>query len=89
MKITVISDTHNKQHQITSQLPGGDLLIFAGDMTSMGREYEVQEWMDWFYRLDHYETKVCIAGNHDFFFVRTNRPGKWWLDSLSSIERIG
>ena len=70
MKITVISDTHNKQHQITSQLPGGDLLIFAGDMTSMGSEYEVKEWMDWFYSLDHYETKVCIAGNHDFLFEK-------------------
>ena len=32
MKITFISDTHTKHHQVTSQLPGGDLLIHAGDL---------------------------------------------------------
>jgi Icc-related predicted phosphoesterase len=68
MIVTFISDTHNKQHEITSQLPGGDLLVFAGDMTSMGKDYEIEEWMDWFYSLDHYGTKICIAGNHDFMF---------------------
>jgi len=70
MIVTFISDTHNKQHEITSQLPGGDLLVFAGDMTSMGKDYEIEEWMDWFYSLDHYGTKICIAGNHDFFFEK-------------------
>jgi len=70
MVITLISDTHNKQRNITSQLPGGDLLLFAGDMTSMGSHYEVEEWMDWFYGLSSYGTKVCVAGNHDFFFEK-------------------
>jgi Icc-related predicted phosphoesterase len=74
MVITFISDTHNKQRNITSQLPGGDLLLFAGDMTSVGSQYEVEEWMDWFYGLSSYETKVCVAGNHDFFFEK--HPGK-------------
>lgn len=79
MKITVISDTHNKQHQITSQLPGGDLLIFAGDMTSMGSKYEVEEWMDWFYSLNRYGTKICVAGNHDFLFEEHPEAAKEML----------
>jgi Icc-related predicted phosphoesterase len=70
MIITLISDTHNKQRNITTQLPGGDLLLFAGDMTSMGSHYEVEEWMDWFYGMSSYGTKVCVAGNHDFFFEK-------------------
>jgi Icc-related predicted phosphoesterase len=39
-------------------------------MTSMGSHYEVEEWMDWFYGLSSYGTKVCVAGNHDFFFEK-------------------
>ena len=32
MKITFISDTHTKHEQITSNLPGGDVIIHAGDV---------------------------------------------------------
>ena len=68
MKITFISDTHTKHHQVTSQLPGGDLLIHAGDFTSRGYEHEVDGFMDWFNGLDNYTNKIVIAGNHDFMF---------------------
>ncbi len=68
MKITFISDTHNKHSQVTSSLPGGDLLIHAGDMSSMGRRNEVQQFLEWFNGLDNYTHKIFIAGNHDWGF---------------------
>jgi Icc-related predicted phosphoesterase len=68
MKITFISDTHNRHKQITDDLPGGDLLIHAGDISSMGYEHEIREFCKWFNNIDNYTYKVFIAGNHDWGF---------------------
>jgi Icc-related predicted phosphoesterase len=67
MKFTTISDTHGKHNYL--QLPAGDVLIHAGDVSSMGKEYEVLNFLDWFAKQD-YEYKIFIAGNHDFYFER-------------------
>jgi Icc-related predicted phosphoesterase len=68
MKITFISDTHSKHHQITKDLPGGDLLIHAGDISTMGYRNEIDNFCRWFDSLDGYKNKVFIAGNHDWGF---------------------
>ena len=69
MKITVTSDTHSRHKFISKgDLPGGDLLIHAGDITMRGYETEVIQFLDWFSSLYQYETKIFIAGNHDFYF---------------------
>ena len=34
MKISIISDTHNNHKLINGDLPGGDLLIHAGDIST-------------------------------------------------------
>ena len=68
MKITLISDTHNKHKLITDDLIGGDLLIHAGDISSMGYEHEILEFCKWFNSIDNYDHKVFIAGNHDWGF---------------------
>ena len=67
-RITFISDTHNKHNQITADLPGGDILIHAGDISSMGYDHEIQSFCKWFNSIDSYTTKIFIAGNHDFGF---------------------
>ena len=36
MKITLISDTHAKHIQLNGSLPGGDILIHAGDFMTSG-----------------------------------------------------
>jgi len=69
MRITFISDTHSKHNQIKKDLPGGDLLIHAGDMTSMGYQHEIIEFCKWFSKIDNYEDKIFIAGNHDWGFI--------------------
>jgi Icc-related predicted phosphoesterase len=69
MRITHISDTHNKHNQLNGKLPGGQLLIHSGDITSLGRKYEVESFIKWFGKQD-YMHKVFIAGNHDMTFDR-------------------
>ena len=49
MIITLISDTHAKHNQVTKDLPGGDLLIHAGDFMSSGYEFtEAENFFKWF-----------------------------------------
>jgi Icc-related predicted phosphoesterase len=67
MRITHISDTHNKHNQLNGKLPGGNLLIHSGDFTSIGRKHEVEKFIEWFSKQD-YTHKVFIAGNHDLVF---------------------
>lgn len=69
MRITHISDTHNKHNQLNGKLPGGQLLIHSGDITSIGRKREVEQFIKWFGKQD-YTHKVFIAGNHDMTFDR-------------------
>jgi len=68
MRLTFISDTHTKHHQLTNDLVGGDLIIHAGDSTSRGYEFEIKNFIEWFSGLDNYTHKIFIAGNHDWGF---------------------
>ena len=60
LKVVCISDTHSLQ----PALPGGDLLIHAGDLTECGSSTEVQATLDWLAAQTHTH-KVAIGGNHD------------------------
>lgn len=70
VRITMLSDTHTKHHQISPEdMPGGDLIIHAGDLMNSGhRESEITDFLDWFDSLDQYQSSVFIAGNHDRLF---------------------
>jgi Icc-related predicted phosphoesterase len=69
MRITLISDTHTKHHELDwdkTDLPGGDLLIHAGDIMNSGyNSPDITSFCKWFNGLDQYDHKVFIAGNHD------------------------
>ena len=71
MKITFISDTHNKHKELTDNnlLPGGDVIIHSGDISGRGYEDEIIDFLDWFQDLN-YTHKIFIAGNHDFWFEK-------------------
>ncbi len=69
MIITFISDSHNKHKQLVNHLPGGQIIIHAGDSTSMGYKNEIDDFCKWFDKLN-YDHKVFIAGNHDFGFQK-------------------
>lgn len=81
IKVICISDTHNTQ----PDLPGGDILIHAGDVSQYGMFDEIQEQLDWLNSQPH-RWKIAIAGNHDLLldpeFVKAHpdreleKPGK-------------
>ena len=66
-KIICISDTHGKHEQLNYDLPEGDMIIHAGDVSNLGKIYEINEFTQWFSKLP-YKYKIFIAGNHDFGF---------------------
>lgn len=83
--ITLISDTHGKHAQITNDLPGGDIIICAGDISTMGYEHEIQEFLAWFSRLRNYDAKIFIAGNHDWGFQDNVEEVKQILTSYPNV----
>lgn len=62
MKLVCISDTHNNHHQIN--IPYGDVLIHAGDITYTGEIANVLDFLYWLNDQPH-KNKIFIAGNHD------------------------
>jgi hypothetical protein len=67
-RLTLISDTHNKHEKLNGFLPGGDILIHSGDLTGRGYTDELEGFFKWYDKIDNYDHKIFIAGNHDFGF---------------------
>ena len=66
MRITAISDTHNKHKYIdTRAFTNTDILIHAGDFTSNGNATQTLAFLQWYSDLD-VPHKILVAGNHDF-----------------------
>jgi Icc-related predicted phosphoesterase len=70
MKIVAISDTHGQHNDL--ELPKGDMIIHAGDVSKLGHKSEVLDFLYYFSELD-FEHKIFIAGNHDFFFEKESK----------------
>ncbi|KAF2244090.1 Metallo-dependent phosphatase [Trematosphaeria pertusa] len=79
IRVVCMSDTHN---HIPEHVPGGDVLIHAGDMTNNGSIEEIQKQVDWLASLPHKEI-VVISGNHDTYLDPRTRP------SLPGDQRTG
>ncbi len=60
-RIVCISDTHNTH----LQLPRGDILIHAGDLTNQGTYGELQKTLAWLSLASGFKLKIIVAGNHD------------------------
>ena len=89
MRITLLSDSHNKHHEITNDLPGGDLLIHAGDFMNSGySQYEAEDFFKWFDKINNYDTKVLIAGNHDRLMQDRSDEAQDILTGYKTIEYL-
>jgi Icc-related predicted phosphoesterase len=88
-KITLISDTHAKHDKIIKDLPGGDILIHAGDFMSSGySKYEALDFFIWYEEIKNYDTKVFIAGNHDRIMELDNKTMLGELTGFKTIEYL-
>ncbi len=67
MRIVAISDTHNLHDAV--DVPPGDVLIHAGDLTNQGSLDDVRAFDELLAGLPH-QHKIVVAGNHDFCFER-------------------
>jgi len=68
MKIIAVSDTHESFH-VPEDMPEGDVLVHAGDITNMGYKHAIKQFAEWLKSIEHkYDEIVVIAGNHDFLF---------------------
>lgn len=100
LRVTLISDTHTKHEQIVGtktirnrkqplDLPGGDLLIHAGDFMSSGwNEMEAMMFFKWFDEINNYDTKVFIAGNHDRWMQNEPEEARGILTGYKTIEYL-
>jgi Icc-related predicted phosphoesterase len=74
------------------ELPKGDVLIHAGDLSNKGSEKDVTDFINWYKNIKGYDTKLFIAGNHDFSFEKrlgVRYKGELdWLDNLLSEENL-
>ena len=67
-KFTAISDTHNQHSKVI--IEPTDVLLHAGDYTSIGRIHEVKDFLEWF-SIQPAKHKIFISGNHDFLDYET------------------
>lgn len=92
MRITLISDTHTKHDELSydpKDLPGGDLLIHAGDFMNSGRNpMDIYKFCKWFDGLEQYEHKVFIAGNHDRIFETDPEMASEIYTSYKNIDYL-
>ena len=86
MRLVAIADSHMYHDDV--EIPDGDVLVHAGDMTRGGRMEELATVADYLQALPH-RHKIVIAGNHDWGFVRTPRPARKLFAGLTYLQDEG
>jgi len=87
LRIVCISDTHG--HHDKLEIPDGDILIHAGDISGRGGRSEIDQFNEWIGRLPH-KHKVVIAGNHDFALEKINsQTAKFMLSNTVYLRDSG
>jgi predicted phosphohydrolase len=82
-----MSDTHTYGRLL--DVPEGDVLLHAGDLTLRGTQAETKAALTWVASLPH-AVKLFCAGNHDWFFDE-NAPRRfrsWSLYHHYSVEQM-
>jgi len=64
-RFVCVSDTHARHDRMI--MPEGDVLLHAGDFSSIGLMNDITRFSEWLRDLP-YQHKVVIAGNHDIPF---------------------
>ncbi len=86
MRLVLISDTHGFHEHLV--IPGGDVLIHAGDFTLSGGLSEVDSF-DKFLGEQPHQHKLVVAGNHDFCFERQPLVAREHLTNAKYLQDSG
>lgn len=72
--VVCVADTHNV---LVQDVPDGDVLVHAGDLTETGTREELDATVGWLRSLPH-RHKIVIAGNHDAVLAEPGGGGVDW-----------
>ena len=86
MRLVCISDTHNRHGAL--DVPEGDVLLHAGDLTAQGTREEIEAFGAWLAARPH-PHKVVIAGNHDWLFQREPQAAVEALGTATYLQDSG
>lgn len=64
MRALLLSDTHQFHYNLNIPTSGYSMVIHTGDFTNMGKENEIDYFLDWYSKIPC-KYKILIAGNHD------------------------
>lgn len=88
MRIVCLSDTHSLHPAMYHEIPDGDVLVHAGDFTSLGLLQEVVNFNEWIRQLPHTH-KIVIAGNHDVCFEQDSEFSEAYLWDCTYLQDSG
>jgi len=81
-RFVLISDTHSRDE---IEVPDGDILIHAGDLSSRGYSASFVPIADWLCSLKH-EKKIVVAGNHDICLDPANIDRKHFFHNITEQD---
>ncbi|KAH3757063.1 hypothetical protein Pelo_11091 [Pelomyxa schiedti] len=84
LKVVCISDTHSLLSRV--EIPDGDVLLVAGDMTLRGRHDELVVFDELVGRLPH-RHKFCVCGNHEHAHARRHAATKQAMSREKRVAR--
>lgn len=83
MRLIAFSDTHGRHEKL--EVPDGDILLFAGDLTSGGGIEDVETFDAFLGALPH-DRKFVIAGNCDYAFEQNRDEAADVLEHATYLE---
>lgn len=83
LRLVTMADTHGAHHRL--DVPDGDVLIHAGDLTPRGTFPQLEEVARWLRSLPH-RHKLIVAGNHDFVVQQQPAAAREALHGLTYLE---
>lgn len=92
IRIVCISDTHGKETTMPA-IPLGDVLIHAGDFTSVGSFPEIENFKQ-FVQSQKHPQKIVIAGNHEItlepdYYAKNGRRFHSMLFKMEGFDPLG